>query len=86
MKRPLLPNKIEVLDQLATGRKGLRPNARSPRNQVLDPEIGNQALQRMAKKAFAQRAVEGAQKVLGPEHPDTKKYEQLLRELLAKEG
>ena len=36
--------------------------------------------------AFAQRAADGARKVLGPEHPDTKKYEQLLQELLAKEG
>jgi TolA-binding protein len=35
---------------------------------------------------FAQRAADGARKVLGPEHPDTKKYEQLLQELLAKEG
>jgi hypothetical protein len=36
-------------------------------------------------KAFAQRAVDGARKVLGPAHPDTKKYE-FLHELLAKEG
>ena len=37
-------------------------------------------------KAFAQRAAEGALRAFGPEHPDTKKYEQLLQELLAKEG
>jgi Tetratricopeptide repeat len=36
--------------------------------------------------AFAQRAVDGARKVLGPAHPDTKKYEQFLHELLAKAG
>jgi len=36
--------------------------------------------------ALAQRASDGARKVLGPEHPDTKKYEQLLQELLAKKG
>jgi hypothetical protein len=35
---------------------------------------------------FAQRAADGARKVLGPEHPDTKKYEQLRQELLAKNG
>ena len=35
---------------------------------------------------FAQRAAEGARKVLGPDHPDTKKYEQLKEELLAKGG
>ena len=34
--------------------------------------------------AFAQRAADGARKALGPEHPDTKKYERLLDELLAK--
>jgi hypothetical protein len=34
--------------------------------------------------AFAQRAADGARKVLGPERPDTKKYEQLLHEFLAK--
>ena len=37
-------------------------------------------------RQLAQRAAEGARKVLGPEHPDTKKYEQLLQELLAKES
>ena len=36
--------------------------------------------------AFAQRAADGANKVLGPEHPDTKKYDQLKEELLAKGG
>jgi tetratricopeptide (TPR) repeat protein len=36
--------------------------------------------------AFAKRAADGARQVLGPEHPDTKKYEQLLQDLLAKEG
>jgi eukaryotic-like serine/threonine-protein kinase len=36
--------------------------------------------------AFAQRAADGARKVLGPDHPDTKKYEQLRQELLAKNG
>jgi hypothetical protein len=36
--------------------------------------------------AFAQRAADGARKVLGPEHRNTKKYEQLLQELLAKSG
>jgi hypothetical protein len=35
---------------------------------------------------FAQRAADGARKVLGPDHPDTKKYEQLRQELLAKNG
>jgi len=35
---------------------------------------------------LARRAADGARKVLGPEHQDTKKYEQLLQELLAKEG
>jgi TolA-binding protein len=35
---------------------------------------------------FARRAANGAGKVLGPEHPNTRKYEQLLHELLAKEG
>ncbi|MBV8215171.1 MAG: hypothetical protein JOZ08_18340 [Verrucomicrobia bacterium] len=34
---------------------------------------------------FAQRAADGARKVLGLEHPDTKQYEQLLHELVAKE-
>jgi hypothetical protein len=29
-------------------------------------------------KVFAERSAEGARKVLGPEHPDTKKYEQLV--------
>jgi hypothetical protein len=33
---------------------------------------------------FAQRAADGARKLLGSEHPDTKKYEQLRQELLAK--
>jgi cell division protein FtsB len=33
---------------------------------------------------LAQRAADGARKVLGPDHPDTKKYEQLLEELVAK--
>jgi hypothetical protein len=37
-------------------------------------------------KTFAQRAADGALKVLGPEHPDTKKYEQLRQELTVKEG
>jgi len=32
-------------------------------------------------KALAERAVEGAQKLLGSEHPDTKKYRQLLDSL-----
>jgi tetratricopeptide (TPR) repeat protein len=36
-------------------------------------------------REFAQRAADGARKVLGAEHPDTKKYEQLLQELVAKE-
>jgi hypothetical protein len=31
--------------------------------------------------AFAQRAAEGALKVLGSEHPDTKKYQELQRRL-----
>jgi hypothetical protein len=35
---------------------------------------------------FARRAADGARKVLGLENPDTKKYEQLLQELLAKQG
>jgi hypothetical protein len=34
-------------------------------------------------RAFGQRAEEGAQKVLGPGHPSTKKYENLLAELQA---
>ena len=34
--------------------------------------------------ALAQRAAEGARKLLGPEHPDTKKYEKLQQELFAK--
>ena len=34
--------------------------------------------------AFAQRAADGERKVLAPDHPDTKKYEQLRQELLAK--
>jgi hypothetical protein len=33
---------------------------------------------------LAQRAAEGARKLLGPEHPDTKKYEKLQQELIAK--
>ena len=36
-------------------------------------------------KALAQRAADGARKSLGPEHPDTKKYEQLRDELFAKQ-
>ena len=36
--------------------------------------------------AFAQRAADGARKILGTDHPDTKKYEKLEQELLAKEG
>jgi hypothetical protein len=36
-------------------------------------------------KALAQRAADGARKTLGPEHPDTKKYEQMREELLAKQ-
>jgi hypothetical protein len=32
-------------------------------------------------KALAERAVEGAQKLQGIEHPDTKKYRQLLDSL-----
>ena len=35
---------------------------------------------------FAQRAADGARKVLGPNHPETKKYEQLEQELLANGG
>ena len=35
-------------------------------------------------KEFAQRAAEGARKVLGPDHPSTRKYEKLLQELEAK--
>jgi hypothetical protein len=35
---------------------------------------------------FARHAVDGARKVLGSEHPNTKKYEHLLQELLAKVG
>jgi hypothetical protein len=34
-------------------------------------------------KDFARRAVQGARKVLGAEHPDTKRYEKLLAELEA---
>jgi len=33
---------------------------------------------------FAQHAADGARKVLGLEHPDTKKYEQLRQQLLVK--
>jgi hypothetical protein len=33
---------------------------------------------------FAKRAADGAEKVLGPDHPDTKKCEQLRQELLVK--
>ena len=36
--------------------------------------------------ALGQRAADGARNVLGPEHPETKKYEQLLQELLARAG
>jgi tetratricopeptide (TPR) repeat protein len=36
-------------------------------------------------RELAQRAADGARKVLGPDHPDTKKYEELLEELVAKE-
>jgi hypothetical protein len=36
--------------------------------------------------AFARRAADGARKVLGPDHPDTKKYDQLYQELVAKGG
>jgi Tetratricopeptide repeat len=36
-------------------------------------------------KTFAQRAADGARRSLGPEHPDTKKYEQLRDELAAKQ-
>jgi hypothetical protein len=32
-------------------------------------------------KEFAERAAEGALRVLGPKHPYTKKYEQLKEEL-----
>ena len=32
-------------------------------------------------KEFARRAAEGARKVLGPDHPSTKKYEKLLQEI-----
>jgi hypothetical protein len=32
---------------------------------------------------LAERAVEGARKVLGPNHPSTQKYEKLLAELEA---
>ena len=34
-------------------------------------------------KEFAKRAAEGAQKVLGPEHPDTKTYEKVWQQLQA---
>lgn len=34
-------------------------------------------------KELAKRAVDGARKVLGQEHPDAKKYEQFLEELSA---
>ena len=34
--------------------------------------------------AEAQRAAEGARKVLGSEHPDTRKYEKLQQELVVK--
>jgi hypothetical protein len=37
-------------------------------------------------KAFAKRAAEGALRVLGPENPDTKKYEQFWQELESTEG
>jgi tetratricopeptide (TPR) repeat protein len=37
-------------------------------------------------RELAQRAADGARKVLGAENPETKKYEQLLQELQAKEG
>jgi hypothetical protein len=33
---------------------------------------------------FAQRAADGALKVLGPEHPDTKEYERLRQQLSEK--
>jgi hypothetical protein len=33
---------------------------------------------------FVERAVDGARKVLVPEHPDTKKYEKLQQELVVK--
>jgi hypothetical protein len=36
-------------------------------------------------KVLAQRAADGARKTLGPEYPDTKKYEQLREELFAKQ-
>jgi Tetratricopeptide repeat len=36
-------------------------------------------------KALPQRAADDARKSLGPEHPDTKKYEQLRDELSAKQ-
>jgi hypothetical protein len=39
-----------------------------------------------AARTFAQRAADGARKALEPEHPDTKKYEQLMRELLAQKS
>jgi hypothetical protein len=32
-------------------------------------------------KVFARRAAEGAQKILGANHPDTRKDESLLKEL-----
>jgi hypothetical protein len=32
-------------------------------------------------KEFARRAAEGARKVLGPDHPSTRKYEKLLADL-----
>jgi tetratricopeptide (TPR) repeat protein len=35
-------------------------------------------------KEFARRAAEGARKVLGPDHPSTRKYEKLLADLQAK--
>jgi tetratricopeptide (TPR) repeat protein len=36
-------------------------------------------------KEFARRAAEGGRKVLGPEHPNTKKYEKLLADLESKQ-
>ena len=35
-------------------------------------------------KEFAQRAAEGARKVLSPNHPSTRKYEKLLQDLSAR--
>jgi hypothetical protein len=46
-----------------------------PRNSPVPPDEA---------KEFARRAAEGAHKVLGPDHPSTCKYEELLVDLEAK--